>query len=229
MSKTSATLYELIAEDQGFHFEFERILTESGGEVTPELEELEERWLSNKRDVERKLASYAKVIKNKEAEVGQLEAHAYSFEEEAKRLRQQAAEIKKHISFMSYRVLAHVDRTVEQPDRGPKRLKAENFLFQINRSGARPVIVDAPVEELPDSLTRGKVVVKGTRMEVLALLDRLDMIQEASPGMYGGLVADSATFEADKAAIKVELQERESPLLDGVARMGDQKLTLVIK
>lgn len=113
-------------------------LIENGEEdifLTSALAELSE-------DIEKKAENYAKVIKN-------LDSQIVGITEEIKRLTECKKTIENGISRLKENLQTSMIAT------GKRKFKTNLFSFNIQKNGgALPVIVDVPVEELPDELCK---------------------------------------------------------------------------
>jgi len=214
------TLYDLLESDARFHARLEFMLQASLGEITPEIEAYQDEWFSNTQDIERKLASYAKVMKNLGGRIAELTASANSFQGESDRLRAQADRLDKRVEYMSSVILNYMEHMVPDPAKGPKKLEVEDFIFQANRSGNPPLEIDVPIHELPGRYITGEFKLK-TTWDLAHKMMRAALDAE---GLGRTIVLDAV---ADKNLIKQNLDD--DPDLEGKAHLGVAKTRLVIK
>lgn len=135
---TTISLYEIGAEFAAL----EAALTESGGELTPEVEaawdalgQLEARKLDAYRQVSIRFEYHAKAC---QAEIDVLTAKANASLNAAKRLKE--------------RLKLYME------SRGVTELKGDLFAAKLQRNGGKPpLVLLVPVEELPPELTRTRV------------------------------------------------------------------------
>ncbi len=212
------TLYELEISELDLQDKVEQLLEESLGDITEEIDKLLRKSLDASKDSKRKAEGYAKFIKNLQLAQAEIQARAQSFQDEADMYRKRAKATGARAEHLSTILIDYVCRHVPEPKKGPRKLVGEDLVIQVNKSGAKPVIIDS-LENLPKRLCDGEIVFRGTIEEAMTAKEQLALRNIPQPDI---------TVIPDKKAIADALKADDKDV-KGTAHFGAQKLRLAIK